>query len=332
MRPDFSLIWGADNAPFTPIEASDYTAGWVFRTGAPPRRVNFDYFQNLSDQRTAWLGEQMLLTVGHEWQPDVTYDTYAIVRSPINDQLYRSLVGGNIGNEPSASAAQWEKDYSNTLAKITKITSSGTYTPSPGVKFAIIEAVGGGGGGGGTVTTGGGGLSVGGGGASGGYAKTKVLVSDLSPSKTVVIGAPGVGVSGANGSTGGTTEVSGVISVPGGGGGVASPQIAAGVALIAFGGDPGATPTSTVGEPVLLSSGLSGGIGANAAGANGGPGAGSPLFGGGGGAKKSTISDAAGNNATSFGGGGGGACADISTAAKAGGSGAPGVVIIWEYR
>lgn len=55
MRPDFSLIWGADNAPFTPIEASDYTAGWVFRTGAPPRRVNFDYWQNLSDQRSAWL-------------------------------------------------------------------------------------------------------------------------------------------------------------------------------------------------------------------------------------------------------------------------------------
>lgn len=107
MRPDFSLIWGADNAPFTPIEASDYTAGWVFRTGAPPRRVNFDYFQNLSDQRTAWLGEQMLLAVGHEWQDDVTYGTYAVTRSPVNGQLYRSLVGGNLGNEPSVSGSQW---------------------------------------------------------------------------------------------------------------------------------------------------------------------------------------------------------------------------------
>lgn len=107
MRPDFSLIWGSDNAPFTPIEASDYTAGWVFRTGAPPRRVNFDYFQNLSDQRTAWLGEQMLLAVGHEWQSDITYDAYAVVRSPVDGQLYRSLVGGNIGNEPSVSGAQW---------------------------------------------------------------------------------------------------------------------------------------------------------------------------------------------------------------------------------
>lgn len=107
MRPDFSLIWGSDNAPFTPIEASDYTAGWVFRTGAPPRRVNFDYFQNLSDQRAAWLGEQMLLAVGHEWQDDVTYDAYAITRSPIDGQLYRSLVGGNLNNEPSVSGAEW---------------------------------------------------------------------------------------------------------------------------------------------------------------------------------------------------------------------------------
>ena len=107
MRPDFSLIWGADNAPFTPIEASDYTAGWVFRTGAPPRRVNFDYFQNLSDQRTAWLGEQMLLAVGHEWQNDVSYNAYAVVRSPVNGQLYRSLAGSNLNNEPSVSGSQW---------------------------------------------------------------------------------------------------------------------------------------------------------------------------------------------------------------------------------
>lgn len=106
-RPDFSRIWGSDNAPFTPIEASDYAAGWVFRTGAPPRRVNFDYFQNLSDQRSAWLGEQMLLTVGHEWQDDVTYDAYAITRSPVDGQIYRSLVGSNLNNEPSVSVAQW---------------------------------------------------------------------------------------------------------------------------------------------------------------------------------------------------------------------------------
>lgn len=130
MRPDFSLIWGADNAPFTPIEASDYTAGWVFRTGAPPRRVNFDYFQNLSDQRTAWLGEQMLLAVGHEWQNDVTYNAYAIVRSPVNGQLYRSLVGGNLNNEPSVSGSQWAlgvaniQDASETAKGIVELATS----------------------------------------------------------------------------------------------------------------------------------------------------------------------------------------------------------------
>jgi hypothetical protein len=113
-RPDFSRVWGSNNAPFTPIEASDYAAGWVFRTGAPPRRVNFDYFQNLSDTRHEWLGEQMLLAVGHEWQPDVTYNQHAVTRSPVNGQLYRSLAAGNIGNEPSVSGAKWALGFANT--------------------------------------------------------------------------------------------------------------------------------------------------------------------------------------------------------------------------
>jgi len=106
-RPDFSKVWGSTNAPFTAITDTDYKSGWVFRTGAPPRRVNFDYFQNLSDLRHEWLGEQMLLAVGHEWQDDVTYDAYAITRSPIDGQLYRSLAGGNLNNEPSVSGSDW---------------------------------------------------------------------------------------------------------------------------------------------------------------------------------------------------------------------------------
>jgi hypothetical protein len=106
-RPDFENVWGSTNAPFTEITDTDYKAGWVFRTGAPPRRVNFDYFQNLSDQRHQWLGEQMLQTVGHDWQDDVKYDAYAVTRSPMDGRLYRSLTAGNIGNEPSASGAQW---------------------------------------------------------------------------------------------------------------------------------------------------------------------------------------------------------------------------------
>lgn len=119
MRPDFDLVWGSDNAPFTPIEASDYTAGWVFRTGAPPRRVNFDYFQNLSDQRTQWLGEQMLQAVGHDWQDDVPYNLEAYTRSPVNDKLYKSLDAVNLGNEPSATPLKWREvpDLSASLAQ-----------------------------------------------------------------------------------------------------------------------------------------------------------------------------------------------------------------------
>ncbi|EPM9007710.1 glycine-rich domain-containing protein [Yersinia enterocolitica] len=49
------------------------------------------------------------------------------------------------------------------------ITSTGTYTPTPGCKFAIVELVGGGGGGGGCWLADASGASAGGGGGSGGY-------------------------------------------------------------------------------------------------------------------------------------------------------------------
>jgi hypothetical protein len=62
---------------------------------------------NLQDRRAVWLGGQMLKAVGHEWQADVTYDAFAVVRSPVNGQLYRSLAGSNLGNEPSVSGSQW---------------------------------------------------------------------------------------------------------------------------------------------------------------------------------------------------------------------------------
>lgn len=108
-RPDFSNVWGSTNAPFTAITDTDYKAGWVFRTGAPPRRVNFDYFQNLSDLRHEWLGEQMLLAVGHEWQSDVTYNLEAYTRSTVNGKLYKSLDAVNLGNEPSATPLKWRE-------------------------------------------------------------------------------------------------------------------------------------------------------------------------------------------------------------------------------
>lgn len=108
-RPDFTLKWAGSRLSIPAISAGNYAAGWDTYLGPlPPLGDDHDYVMNLQDSRAIWLGEQMLLAVGHEWQDDVTYDAYAITRSPVNGQLYRSLVGGNLNNEPSVSGAQWE--------------------------------------------------------------------------------------------------------------------------------------------------------------------------------------------------------------------------------
>ena len=107
-RPDFTLKWAGSRLSIPAISAGNYAAGWDTYLGPlPPLGDDHDYVMNLQDSRAIWLGEQMLLAVGHEWQNDVTYDAYAITRSPVNSQLYRSVVGGNLGNEPSVSGAQW---------------------------------------------------------------------------------------------------------------------------------------------------------------------------------------------------------------------------------
>jgi len=58
-KPDFSLLW-ASNRPggLLPISSADFQLGWQYRSGVPPLTINFDYYQNLNDQRTIWLSEQ----------------------------------------------------------------------------------------------------------------------------------------------------------------------------------------------------------------------------------------------------------------------------------
>lgn len=107
-RPDFLKTWASSRLSIPTISDPDYALGFANYLGAiPPSTDDHDYIMNLQDQRAVWLGEQMLLAVGHQWQSDVTYDAYAVTRSPVDGQLYRSLVGGNLGNEPSVSGAQW---------------------------------------------------------------------------------------------------------------------------------------------------------------------------------------------------------------------------------
>src|ERR1700733_11610103 len=84
------------------------------------------------------------------------------------------------------------------IITIQTFTTTGTYTPSAGMKYALIEVVGGGAAAGGNqaVTTGG---STGSGGGSGGYSRGIFTAATIGASQAVTIGAGGTGVSGANG-------------------------------------------------------------------------------------------------------------------------------------
>ena len=195
-----------------------------------------------------------------------------------------------------------------------------TYTPTPGTNKVVVEVQAAGGAGGGAPATGGGVAALGSPGGAGSYAKS-LLTSGFS-GVTITVGAGGTGVSGAAGNNGGPSSFGALISCPGGRGGSV--------------GGPSSGPFDT---NSLNSSAPSGGnivsnIGAAGVnllclGANNiiasNPGA--SLFGSG----SNMIPGTAGVASVSPGSGGGGTANTPSLAAKTGGAGAPGIVIIWEY-
>lgn len=206
----------------------------------------------------------------------------------------------------------------NTI-NVQRITSTGTYTPTTGTLFAIVEVQGGGASG-----FGGTGVSAwGSGGGGGGYAKSIIPAANLFPTVSVTIGSGGTGTTGA-GANGGNTSfpATGGFSMTGNGGATGS-------------GSAGTTRTPTGGGRGGSASGgniynLNGGNGSwsvgftnsNSLGGAGGGG----LYGRGGGA--AVVGATAANAATANTGGGGSGIAGLS---GNGGNGGSGVVIITEF-
>ena len=198
---------------------------------------------------------------------------------------------------------------------IQKFTASGTYTPSPGMLFCIIEGVGGGGGGGSITGTGSFTLG-GGGGGSGAYSRARRSQAQIGASQPVTIGAGGMAGSGA----GGTTSVGSIITATGGGGGGNSGQ----------GGAAGVEGTGDVTAP-----GTGGAVGTyltpqQPLGFSGG---GAPSVFGGGGCSVSAVNVAAAVGLVGARGGGasGGVANNVTTSASVGGVGGNGLVVITEY-
>lgn len=196
---------------------------------------------------------------------------------------------------------------------------SGTYTPTLGMKFCIVEVVGGGGGGAGTGTT----SQIAGGGGAGGYAREVFSAATIGVSKPVIIGTGGGAGNTSNGGDGGQSSLGSpiLISADGGKGGI---FVNAG--SIAPGGEGGsASPVSVSakGSPGLP--GIKGSVGAPTY-FIGGAG-GSSFFGGGAlsSVLNAPINRVPGNNASNYGSGGSGGIADP------GGAGSHGYILITEY-
>lgn len=197
-------------------------------------------------------------------------------------------------------------------------SASGTYTPSTGMLYCLVQLVGGGGGGGGCTN---GGNFTGAGGGAGGYSQELMTAATVGASQTVTIGAAGSAgnTSGSDGGAGGTTSFGALLQATGGAGGVGGSTIgskAGGAGGVGSNGD-----VNTAGQ------GGSAGQG-NATNNYSFSGAGGNSYFGGGGDGKAT--NATGTDGSAGGGGGGGHSGN-GTTSRAGGAGGAGYMVITEW-
>lgn len=221
------------------------------------------------------------------------------------------------------------------LTNFAVFDTSGTYTPSTGVKYALVRIIGGGGGGGGADSDDPAQVGVGAGGGAGGFIEGFLDVSAGGYSATITTGAAGtggLGGAGTAGTAGGdTTYDDGTVTwvgEGGGGGTTTSDSTSTVIKKGALGGSHSGTGT------IHKAAGECGGTGIAIlnAGAVGGKG-GSTIYGGGGRPGETNASGTSedGANGRGYGAGGGGAAARGSTTNAQGGDGVSGAVIIYEF-
>ena len=198
--------------------------------------------------------------------------------------------------------------------------SSATYTRPSGVSSILVEVIGGGGGGGGVTATAGSVSSAGGGGA-GGYARLYIPSAASTYTYTVGTGGAG-GLAGTNNGTAGNTTTFGAsLQATGGSGGTGTAGST--TFLYVLGGVGG---TGSNGD--INTGGQAGGVGTVLNVNAGCSGAGAQTIYGNGG--NSLIAAATGQGAGNYGAGGGGALTGSATN-RAGGGGANGLIVVWEF-
>jgi len=213
-------------------------------------------------------------------------------------------------------------------------TSSGTYTPSTGLLYADIFAVGGGGGGAGCAAGAAATVGTAGGGSCGTTGRLIASAASIGVSQVVTIPAGGAGGSAGqnNGSSGGTTSLGSLLVANGGQPGLAIAVGASvyrnsgsGTAISGTGDIQFSNRSGNAGTALYLSSGVQYAIAGAASGGT--------IFGGapmqvGTATNGVSLAGIAGLNPGS---GGGGACSASNGSAQAGGTGSSGLIIITEY-
>lgn len=305
------------------ILAGTATAGQMLRSGASTTPA----WSTATFPATATGTGTILRADGTNW----VASTATYPNTTTSQQILYSSAANTISELTTANSKFPATNSSGTLAMralstvIQAFTGNGTYTPTSGMVYCIIEAVGGGGGGAGCPLTGAAQVAAGGGGGGGGYGRITASAATIGASQTVTVGTGGAGGTGnAAGSSGNNTSVGALITANGGAGG----GNAGAATVTTVGGGNGGSATGTVT--------INGGVGMPSFGSNGavhsGSG-GSSYYGGGAVAQASTSGAVSGNGntGTNYGSGGSGAISQQSGAAANGGAGAGGLVIITEF-
>lgn len=312
---------GADNALDARINldaAQDPdTNGFIVRNG-----------DHASVSRTITAGAGITVTNGDGQAGNVEIDNDGVLALTAGTGI--SITGTNanktITNDgvTSFNGSTGAISFTSDPPQLVVFASSGTWTKDPGLKAVMVEVFGAGGGAAtrGTVSKT---IIAGAGGGGGGYARKVILAASLGSTETVTIGTGGTasktGTTATDGGTGGTSSFGSHCSATGGTGGQkydgAAPATTSAVGGVGGTGSNGDINVAGAKAPDVLST-LAGDGGLAALG-----------FGAGGaGAKTTGTAVTNASNGNLYGGGGGGG---YSSGTNNAGSGADGLVLVWEF-
>lgn len=277
---------------------------------------------------TATAGQ--MLQSGASVTPAWSTTTYPATNA-INTLLYASsanvmaalaTVNSAFLTTSSGGVPTWNTNQPFVRTNIQKFTASGTYTPTTGTKYAIMECIGNGGGGGGAASSTG--AASGGGGGAGSYSRVVVTAASIGASQTVTVGATGTGGTAGNnaGTNGGDVSIGTLCVGKGGtgGNGAAANSSAAG----------GAGGVAGTGDVTSVGNGGTGGGGATITTASVPRGIGAASFLGGAPTGQQYI-QSTGNAGNNYGAGGNGGYSFAAGGNAAGGTGSTGIAIITEF-